>query len=134
MLTLRPPLARPTWDRRPSHLHQILASGAASVAGFALRALYEATQQEAAGRDVLQQAQSLRVVQRLEAYKRIVRTPACATLGAQAIARLEAPAAESALALARAAATRSCAYLRCANLEGRGGVRAGEGEGSQRCR
>ena len=38
------------------------------------------------------------------------------------------------LALAQAAATRSCAYLRCANLGAEGGPEAGEGVGSQRCR
>lgn len=41
---------------------------------------------------------------------------------------------EDALELAQAAAARSCAYLRCANLGGRGGAAAGEGEGSLRCR
>ena len=38
------------------------------------------------------------------------------------------------LALAQAAATRSCAYLRCANLGGEGGPAAGQGAGSMRCR
>ena len=38
------------------------------------------------------------------------------------------------LAVAQAAAARSCAYLRCANLGGEGGPAAGEGVGSQRCR
>lgn len=38
------------------------------------------------------------------------------------------------LELAQAAATRSCAYLPCANLGGGGGPAAGQGEGSQRCR
>ena len=38
------------------------------------------------------------------------------------------------LAVARAAATRSCAYLRCANVAGQGGPAAGEGAGSSRCR
>jgi hypothetical protein len=38
-----------------------------------------------------------------------------------------------ALELAQAAATRSCAYLRCANLAGEGGPAAREGLGSQRC-
>ena len=33
-----------------------------------------------------------------------------------------------------AAATRSCAYLRCANLGGEGGPAAGQGVGSMRCR
>ena len=42
--------------------------------------------------------------------------------------------ADAQLALAQAAATRSCAYLRCANLGGGGGPAAGEGVGSQRCR
>ena len=42
--------------------------------------------------------------------------------------------AERQLALAQAAATRSCAYLRCANLGGEGGPAAGEGAGSMRCR
>lgn len=42
----------------------------------------------------------------------------------QAVVRLE---------LARIAATRSCAYLRCANLAAGGGPAAGEGEGSLRC-
>jgi hypothetical protein len=37
------------------------------------------------------------------------------------------------LALAQAAATRSCAYLRCANLAGEGGPAAGQGTGTQRC-
>ena len=42
----------------------------------------------------------------------------------QAAARLE---------LAQAAASRSCAYLACANLGGSGGPAAGEGEGSKKC-
>ncbi|KAI7844408.1 hypothetical protein COHA_002002 [Chlorella ohadii] len=37
------------------------------------------------------------------------------------------------LVLAQAAATRSCAYLRCANLGGKGGPAAGEVVGSKRC-
>ena len=40
---------------------------------------------------------------------------------------------EDALALAQAAAARSCAYLRCANVGGEGGPAAGEGAGSARC-
>ncbi len=40
----------------------------------------------------------------------------------------------AALELAQAAAARSCAYLRCANLGGEGGPAAGQGAGSQRCR
>ena len=42
--------------------------------------------------------------------------------------------AETQLALAQAAATRSCAYLCCANLGGEGGPAAGQGAGSMRCR
>ncbi len=42
--------------------------------------------------------------------------------------------AERQLALARAAAGRSCAYLHCANLGGEGGPAAGQGVGSMRCR
>ena len=42
--------------------------------------------------------------------------------------------AERRLALAHAAATRSCAYLCCAKLGGEGGPAAGEGAGSMRCR
>lgn len=38
------------------------------------------------------------------------------------------------LELAQAAAARSCAYLRCANLGGEGGPGAGQGVGSMRCR
>lgn len=38
------------------------------------------------------------------------------------------------LALAQVAAARCCAYLRCANVEQRGGPAAGEGEGSKKCR
>ena len=41
---------------------------------------------------------------------------------------------QDALALAQAAAGRSCAYLRCANLGGEGGPEAGQGVGSMRCR
>ncbi len=41
---------------------------------------------------------------------------------------------ERRLVLARAAATRSCAYLGCANVAGQGGPAAGKGEGSARCR
>ncbi len=37
-------------------------------------------------------------------------------------------------AVAQAAAGRSCAYLRCANLGGEGGPAAGQGAGSMRCR
>ena len=39
----------------------------------------------------------------------------------------------SALELAQAAATRCCAYLRCAALGAGGGTAAGEGEGGKRC-
>ena len=42
--------------------------------------------------------------------------------------------AERELALAQAAAGRSCAYLRCANLGGEGGPATGQGAGSMRCR
>ena len=42
--------------------------------------------------------------------------------------------AEAQLELSQAAATRSCTYLRCANLGGEGGPAAGEGVGSMRCR
>lgn len=38
------------------------------------------------------------------------------------------------VAASQAAAARSCAYLRCANLGGEGGPAAGQGVGSQRCR
>ena len=41
---------------------------------------------------------------------------------------------EQQLKLAQAAATRSCAYLRCGNLGGEGGPAAGQGVGSMRCR
>ena len=47
---------------------------------------------------------------------------------------LPAVAAERQLAVAQAAAGRSCAYLRCANLGGEGGPAAGQGVGSMRCR
>ena len=47
---------------------------------------------------------------------------------------LPALAAERQLAVAQAAASRSCAYLRCANLGGEGGPAAGQGAGSMRCR
>jgi hypothetical protein len=41
---------------------------------------------------------------------------------------------DEALELAQAAATRSCAYLRCDNLAfGKGGPAAGPGSGSRRC-
>ena len=42
--------------------------------------------------------------------------------------------AEARLELAQAAATRSCAYLRCTNLGGEGGPAAGQGVGSKMCR
>ncbi len=42
--------------------------------------------------------------------------------------------AERRLAVAQAAAGRSCAYPRCANLGGEGGPAAGQGVGSMRCR
>lgn len=38
------------------------------------------------------------------------------------------------MAMARAAASRSCAYLCCANLQAEGGPAAGQGVGSMRCR
>ena len=38
------------------------------------------------------------------------------------------------LVLARAAAVRSCAYLRCANVAGEGGLAAGQAASSMRCR
>ena len=41
---------------------------------------------------------------------------------------------QSALVLAQAAAGRSCAYLRCANLGGEGGPAAKQGVGSKSCR
>ena len=41
---------------------------------------------------------------------------------------------EKRVAVARAAATRSCAYLRCANVDGAGGPAAHQGEGSKKCR
>ena len=41
---------------------------------------------------------------------------------------------ERTLVVARAAAARSCAYLRCANVAGEGGPAAGQGVGSMRCR
>ena len=41
---------------------------------------------------------------------------------------------ERRLAVARAAAARSCAYLRCADVAGEGGPAAGQGIGSMRCR
>ena len=47
---------------------------------------------------------------------------------------LPAVVAELRLAVAQAAAGRSCAYLRCANLGGEGGPAAGQGVGSMRCR
>ena len=42
--------------------------------------------------------------------------------------------AEQQLIQAQAAATRSCAYLRCANVGAEGGPAAGQGLGSMRCR
>ena len=38
------------------------------------------------------------------------------------------------LDVAKVAATRSCAYLRCANVAAQGGPAAGQGVGSARCR
>ncbi|KAI3433910.1 hypothetical protein D9Q98_003712 [Chlorella vulgaris] len=43
------------------------------------------------------------------------------------------PQPDDALELAQASASRSCAYLRCANLAGEGGPAARQGAGSQRC-
>ena len=43
------------------------------------------------------------------------------------------PRAAARLELAQAAATRCCAYLRCAALGAGGGTAAGEGEGGKRC-
>ena len=62
--------------------------------------------------------------------------PAASELAAalQAFWQLPEQRAAAELALAQAAAGRSCAYLRCANLGGEGGPAAGEGVGSQRCR
>ena len=40
---------------------------------------------------------------------------------------------QDALQLAQAGATRSCAYLRCANVGGEGGPAASQGAGSRRC-
>ena len=54
-----------------------------------------------------------------------------AALGARCQAEAQMP---TALEAARAAAARSCAYLRCANLGGGGGPAAGQGEGRLRCR
>ena len=62
--------------------------------------------------------------------------PAAKGLAAALLEWWRRPAAQqvAALELAQAAAYRSCAYLRCANLGGEGGPAAGEGLGSLRCR
>ena len=82
-------------------------------------------------------ALTLDAPQQLSQLKRIAAQPAVGQMGAAVAAthrqRADDAAAEDALALARAAATRPCAYLRCANLAG-GGARAGEGEGTMKCR
>ena len=49
-------------------------------------------------------------------------------------AALPAVEAQRRLVVARAAAVRSCAFLGCANVGGRGGPAAGQGEGSLLCR
>ena len=69
------------------------------------------------------------------AQLRLLLTPAAglAALMQQYYA-LPAAEAERQLQLAQAAAGRSCAYLRCANLGGEGGPAAGQGAGSKRCR
>ena len=58
-----------------------------------------------------------------------------ADLGAALLAYYELPDQRAAerLELARIAATRSCAYLRCSNLAAGGGPAAGEGDGSKKC-
>ena len=62
--------------------------------------------------------------------------PLCRELAAALHAWWQRPEQQPALQLeaAQAAARRSCAYLRCANLGGEGGPAAGEGVGSLRCR
>ena len=62
--------------------------------------------------------------------------PLAAHLAAHEQAHWEVPSMkqERQLKLARAAATRSCAYLRCANVAAQGGPAAGQGVGSARCR
>ena len=62
--------------------------------------------------------------------------PAAAELAAALHAYWQLPEQRAAaeLALAQAAAGRSCAYLRCANLGAEGGAATGEGVGSKRCR
>ncbi|KAL4428014.1 hypothetical protein ABPG75_002103 [Micractinium tetrahymenae] len=53
--------------------------------------------------------------------------------GLQALCDLPDQQEEAALQAAKAAAARSCAFLRCGNVGGGGGPAAREGEGSQRC-
>ena len=48
--------------------------------------------------------------------------------------QLPATAQQEQLAMSRAAAARSCAYLRCANVAGQGGPAAGQGIDGKRCR
>ena len=77
----------------------------------------------------------MEAVERAAAGQQDVLPPAC-SLAAALLDWWRRPEQEAAdqLELAQAAATRSCAYLRCANLGGGGGPAAGQGEGSQRCR
>lgn len=111
------------------------AAGAGTSAGSAvseaLRAMFAAVRQmEAAGGGTVPPA-SLALLQQ---YQQIL-LPAATRLATAMQAWWELPEQQAAAQLeaTQAAATRSCAYLRCANLGGSGGPAAGQGEGSKRC-
>ena len=88
----------------------------------AARALH-AAQRAAAARSGEDTPANVRLVQQAAALARLLQQY-WQLPEQQAAARLE---------LAQAAASRSCAYLACANLGGSGGPAAGEGEGSKKC-
>ena len=73
----------------------------------------------------------------LQLFDRVRRClPVAAEVGRLLLQYQEQPQQQDAaqLELVQAAATRACAYLRCANLGGEGGAAAGQGVGSMRCR
>jgi hypothetical protein len=95
-----------------------------------LLAAYEAAVQRA--KQALQQ-QEAPSREALEAVEKALSLATDVAAGAERAWTASEQAAQQRLELARAAATRSCAYLACANLAGEGGPAAGEGKGSLRC-
>ena len=108
---------------------------AASEAAALLQDLQAAHQQLQAAHDAGIRDNTLHAMAALAEHARGQMRPALARLAALLHRYWQLPSQREAaqLELAQAVATRSCAYLRCANLDGGGGPGAGEGAGSMRC-